>query len=76
MAHTVATIDISSMTPPISRIARWSPFTIPLSTMSDISRGSSSVPIDWASASTSTMATYPRYGVMRRNSFSMAGCAL
>ena len=39
----VATIDISSIRPPISRMARVSPRTMPRSTISDVNRGSQQV---------------------------------
>ena len=67
----VATSDISSIRPPTSRIARWSPVTMPWSTMSDVSRGSSRLPSDWARASTSTSASSRRWGARKRESFSM-----
>ena len=57
IAQADPTADTSSIRPPTRRIARWSPLTMPWSTMSDMRRGRRRKPIDCASANTMTSAT-------------------
>src|SRR5262249_11240494 len=72
-AQPVATIAISSITPPVVRITRVSPLAIPLSTMSAIRRGRKRLAIDCASARPRAAAISARKGASSRSSFSTAG---